>query len=175
MPRPTSGKRKVAKKKETFLGPPQTVSTVPVSLSLAMKLRDLDQALSAEFGFSDHESFAYTIRGGGGVLAASNASDGVVVPAVKDDPPNGRLYTHDEIWMQPNGTKVEHPVLGVGEVNAAGRVPNDELDDRAVTFAGGESFVLTAPASGANAPPWDCVVKVIRPGSAVINTAYTPA
>ncbi|MBA4192076.1 MAG: hypothetical protein C0467_29205 [Planctomycetaceae bacterium] len=174
MPRPKSGNRKVAKKKETFIEPTQTVSTVPVSLSLAMKLRDLDQALFAEFGFSVHESFAYTVSGGGGVLAASSDS-AVVVPAVKADPSEGRVYSPEEMWMQPTGTKVVHPTLGVGEVKAAGRVPNDELDDRVVTFAGGETFVLPAPASGANAPPWDRVVKVIRPNSAVINTAYTPA
>lgn len=174
MPRPKSSKRKAPEKKPTFVEPPQIVSTVPVSLSLAMKLRDLDQALSAEFGFSDPESFAYTIRGGGGVLAAS-CDSAVIVPAVKADPAEGRVHSPDEIWMQPSGTKIIHPTLGVGEVKAAGRVANDELDDRVVIFERGETFVLPAPASGANPPPWDRVVKVIRPGSAVINTAYTPA
>ncbi len=171
MPRNTSGSRKPYTKKPTFIEPVPTVSTVPVSMALATKLRELDRALFAEFGFGEDQQVSYAVQGGGGLLAASNARDGVVVPAVKDEPAEGRVYSPSEIWNQPSGTRVVHPVHGVGVIQRLGRHPDTERDDRVVVFEGGERFVLPAPAEVVNTPPWDAVVRVIRPSDAEISTA----
>ncbi len=171
MPRNSSGKRTPLTKKPKFTEPVPTVSTVPVSLPLATKLRELDRALFAEFGFGEDQQVSYAVQGGGGLLAASNARDGVVVPAVKDEPTEGRVYHPTELWNQPSGTVVVHPIHGVGEIQRLGRHADTERDDRVVVFEGGERFVLPAPASVVNEPPWDAVVKVIRPADSEISTA----
>ncbi|MCE9568271.1 MAG: hypothetical protein K8U57_40240 [Planctomycetes bacterium] len=173
MPRNTSGHRKPHNKKLKFTEPVPTVSTVPVSLSLATKLRELDRALFAEFGFGLDQQVSYAIQGGGGLLAASNVRDGVVVPAVKHEPPEGRVYSENDLWQQPSGTVVVHPVHGSGVIQRAGRVASTDEDDRVVKFEGGETFVLPAPATVANTPPWNAVVKVIRKPDCEISTALS--
>ncbi len=57
------------------------VVTVPVSADLAAKIRAVDAGMEAEFG----NDFAYGIMANGGLVAASNAKDGYVPPAVKAD------------------------------------------------------------------------------------------
>ncbi len=171
MPRRTSDPRKPSKKPE-FTEPVPTVSTVPVSLSLASKLRELDRALFAEFGFGPLAGVSYAVWANG-LLAASNARDGVVVPAVKDEPPEGQRYCPNELWNQPSGTVVIHPTYGTGVIQRAGRVAETEEDDRVVTFQGGETFVLPVPSTIVNPPPWNVVVKVIRPAGSEISTALS--
>ncbi|MCE9561534.1 MAG: hypothetical protein K8U57_05720 [Planctomycetes bacterium] len=172
MSRPTSRKRKPTNQKPEFTEPvPITVSTVPVSLSLATKLRELDHALFAEFGAG--QQFSFAIWGGGGLLAASNVRDGVVVPAVKHEPPEGRVYSENDLWQQPSGTVVIHPIYGTGVIQRAGRAASTDEDDRVVKFEGGETFVLPAPSTVANTPPWNSVVKLIRPVDCEISTALS--
>jgi len=171
MPRPTSRKQKPTNKKPKFVEPVPTVSTIPVSLPLASKLRELDRALFTEFGFGEDQQVSYAIQCGGVILAASNVRDGVVVPAVKDEPLEGRVYSAENLWQQPAGTVVIHPIYGSGVIHRAGRVADTERDDRVVTFKGGERFVLPAPATVVNAPPWDAIIQVIRPANSEISTA----
>jgi len=175
MPRPTSRKQKPTTKKPKFTEPVPTVtvSTVPVSLSLATKLRQLDRALFAEFGFVADQQVSYAIQGGGGILAASNIRDSVVVPAVKDEPPEGRVYSENDLWQQPSGTVVIHPIYGRGVIQRAERVADTEEDDRLVKFEGSETFVLPAPATVANTPPWNVAVKLIRKSDCEISTALS--
>lgn len=170
MSRPTSRNQKSTNKKPKFTEPVPTVSTIPVSMALATTLRELDRALFAEFGFGADAGVSYAVWANG-LLAASNARDGVVVPAVRDEPLEGRVYSPAHLWNQPSGTVVVHPVHGKGEIRRAGRHADTERDDRVVVFEGGERFVLPAPAEVVNAPPWDAVVKVIRPADAEISTA----
>src|SRR5206468_12499093 len=55
------------------------VARTPVSAKLAGIIRELDEALMAEFGAF---AFAYAIMAGDGLAAASNARDGFVPPTV---------------------------------------------------------------------------------------------
>ena len=88
MPRPTSRNQKSTNKKPTFTEPVPTVSELPVSIGLANKLRELDHYLFREFGKGG--TFSYVIGGNEKILAASNAINGIVVPAVKDESEIGR-------------------------------------------------------------------------------------
>jgi hypothetical protein len=60
------------------------VARTPVSAKLAGIIRELDDALMAEFG---PFAFAYAILAGDGLVAASNARDGFVPPTVAPAPP----------------------------------------------------------------------------------------
>ena len=69
------------KNKHTPAPAPVTREVVrtPASAKLAGIVRELDAALMEEFG---PVWFAYSIMGGDGLVAASNASDGFVPPVV---------------------------------------------------------------------------------------------
>ncbi len=171
MPRSNSGKRKVATKKQKPEVPPTPgISSAPVSLGLALKLRELDRAMYSEFGCD----MAYLVMGHGEVLAASDAMHGHMLASVKDEPSEGKVYTMAELWQCPENTKIVHPDLGIGIVTAEDRVTDRELDSTVVTFEGGERFVLPAPATVASPPPWDVPVKMTRPPDTPVNTAYSP-
>lgn len=60
------------------------VARTPVSAKLAGIIRELDEALMAEFGAF---AFAYAIMAGDGLAAASNARDGFVPPIPAPVPP----------------------------------------------------------------------------------------
>jgi len=83
------------------------------------------------------------------------------------------VYSENDLWQQPSGTVVIHPIYGTGVIQRAGRVEDTEQDDRLVKFSNGETFVLPAPATVVNAPPWDAVIRVIRPADAEISTALS--
>ena len=81
-PAPTEGEPTMPKKNKNTPDPaPVTREVVrtPVSAKLAGIVRELDAALMEEFG---PVWFAYSIMGGDGLVAASNASDGFVPPVV---------------------------------------------------------------------------------------------
>ncbi|MBA4191180.1 MAG: hypothetical protein C0467_24635 [Planctomycetaceae bacterium] len=167
MPRPTPRNPKSTNKKPKFTEPVPTVSLMPVSLGLANKLRELDHYLFREFG----GNFSYVIGGQGKILSASNAISGIVVPSVKDEPLEGRVISESELWQVPEGTKVEHPVYGPGEIKRAHRVDDTDLDDRVAVF-GNVSFVLPAVKLDPQ-HPWDCVVKLTLPKNAEISTSLS--
>jgi hypothetical protein len=162
-------KSKVAKPKPVE-PPVPAISKFPVSLGLAVKLRDLDRAMTTEFG----ADMAYVIMGNGKIIAASDALHGHMLADVKDER-DARIYTLAEIWQCPNGTKILHPDLGVGVVTAEGKDSNPELDATVVTFEGGKCFVVPAPPFVASPPPWNVPAKMLRPKGATVNTAYTSA
>jgi len=168
MPRPTSRKRKSTNKTPTFAEPVPTVSKLPVTIGLANKLRELDHYLFREFGKKG--TFSYVIGGNGVVLAASNQINGIVVPAVKSEP-EGRLWFESELWQMPEGTKIEHPMYGIGEIKRAHRVDDTDLDDRVAVFET-MSFVLPAPKMKPE-PPWEHVIKLTLPADAEISLAFS--
>ena len=71
----------------------------------------------------------------------------------------------------PEGTKIEHPLYGVGEIKRAYRVDDTDLDDRVAVF-GNVEFVLPAPKLKPESP-WDHKVKVVRPVDAEISLALS--
>ncbi len=168
MPRPISQDRKSTSKTPKIAEP--TVSELPVSIGLASKLRELDHYLFREFGAG--ATFSYIIGGNGKVLAESSVH-GIVVPSVKDEPQEGRVYSENDLWQQPSGTLVLHPVYGSGVIQRAGRVTDTALDDRVVAFENGDRFVLPAPVETMCAPPWNVVVKVIRRTDTEISTTFS--
>jgi hypothetical protein len=162
-----SRKGKIAK--PTLVEPPvPAISKSPVSLGLAIKLRDLDRALFAEFGYA----MAYVVSGHGEVIAASDSKHGHMLADVKAEPPEGKVYSLSEIWNSPEQTKIVHPDFGVGEVTLAKTADDPELDPIIVNFEGGVSFVVPAPSTLASPPPWNVPVKMIRPSGASVNTEY---
>lgn len=164
-----SAKKKVPKTVKTT---PQslrpTVSLRPVSWRLATLLRDLDAAMVAEFGPHD---MAYVVTGDGKVLGASSGEHGVVVPDIEAEPVEGRVYLPSELWQMPDDTRVESSLLGVGVIRAAGKVENTDRDERVVTFESGTEYVLPVPGPAVIPPPWDHVIRVIRP-DVEISTLY---
>ena len=168
MSRPTSRNPKSTNKKPTFTDPVPSVSDTPVSIGLANKLRELDHYLFREFG--NGGTFSYVVGGNDKILAASNAIDGIVIPSVKEEM-ESRAWFESELWQMPEGTKIEHPLYGVGEIRRAYRVDDTELDDRVAVFASVE-FVLPAPKLKPESP-WDHKVKVVRPENAEISLAFS--
>lgn len=57
------------------------IKRTPVSAELAAKIRDLDTALTAEFGLDT----AWVVLARDGVVASSNAKHGVLSPVVRAD------------------------------------------------------------------------------------------
>ncbi|MCE9560792.1 MAG: hypothetical protein K8U57_01930 [Planctomycetes bacterium] len=162
-------KSKVAKPKSVEPPVPE-ISKAPVSLGLAIKLRELDRALFAEFGYD----MAYVVSGHGEVIAASDSKHGHMLADVKEEPPEGKVYSLSEIWNSPEHTKIVHPDYGIGEVMAARAVDDPELDPTLVNFEGDVSFVVPAPSFVASPPPWNKPVKMIRPSGLTVNTEYLP-
>jgi hypothetical protein len=60
------------------------IKRTPVSAELAAKIRDLDAALTDEFGLD----VAWVLLARDGVVASSNAKHGILPPVVVTDAPN---------------------------------------------------------------------------------------
>jgi hypothetical protein len=119
----------------------------PVSPALAAIIQQLDARLLAEFG----TDFGYTIIGGGGLVAASNAAE---PPVVKPDPAEGRVYTVAELRLLPLGTVIEHPTLGKGVVCEQ----VDGIHTRNVVKLKCNTYAFEC-----DGPPWDSAIRVAAP------------